>query len=109
DLARVEQRLLHLGCVPQVRLPHVRRHEKDRGAEAVLAQQGERDRAGRAVAVVEGEDDGPARQPPLTAAVGEVSGKTDTGGAVAREVRELRRELLRRHEVDRKSTRLNSS
>src|SRR5437016_13748546 len=94
DLARVEQRLLHLGCVPQVGLPYALCHEKDRRREPVLAQQGERDRAGRAVAVVEGEDDGPARQPPLTAAVGEVIRKTDTGVAVAREVRELRRELL---------------
>src|SRR2546430_2751830 len=94
DLARVEQRLLNRAFVPQVCLPHIRRHEKDRGAETVLAQQGERDRAGRAVAVVEGQDDGPARQPPLTAAVGEVIRKTDTGVAVARQERELRRELL---------------
>src|SRR5213594_3591606 len=79
DVARIEQRLLDFGFVPEVGLPYALRHEKDRRRETVLAQQGERDRASRAVAIVEGEDHGPPRQPPFTTAVGEVIRKTDTG------------------------------
>src|SRR5947209_14762016 len=59
DIGGVEQRLLNLVCIPAVRHPHVGGDEKNRGAEAVLAEQRQGNRAVRAVAVVEGNDGGP--------------------------------------------------
>src|SRR2546427_1489961 len=42
DIGGVEQRLLNLVCIPAVRHPHVGGDEKNRGAEAVLAEQRDR-------------------------------------------------------------------
>src|SRR2546427_3728535 len=90
DIGGVEQRLLNLVCIPAVRHPHVGGDEKNRGAEAVLAEQRQGNRAVRAVAVVEGNDDGPPGEETLAATVGEVVGERDARVAAPRQERELR-------------------
>src|SRR5207244_3274790 len=101
DIGGVEQRLLNLVCIPAVRHPHVGGDEKNRGAEAVLAEQRQGNRAVRAVAVVEGNDDGPPGKQTRAATVGEVVGERGARVAAPRQERELRLELLGRDVVPR--------
>src|SRR2546427_12984214 len=101
DIGGVEQRLLNLVCIPAVRHPHVGGDEKNRGAEAVLAEERQGNRAGRAVAGGEGNEDGPPGKETPAATVGEGGGERDAPGAPPRQESAPRRALLRREVVPR--------